>query len=128
MERLQQRIEQAEKALGKLAEVLSFPETEIHRDAAIQRFEFTTEATWKLAQLFLRQEHGIESGSPKSVMRSCFEVALLNEKEASQAIELLDDRNLTVHTYNEGLAETIYKKLNNYHALLKKLVVKIKKT
>jgi nucleotidyltransferase substrate binding protein (TIGR01987 family) len=121
MERLQQRLTQTKSALEKLSEILSFPKTEVHRDAAIQRFEFTTETTWKLAQLFLKTEHGIEASSPKTTMRNCFETGILSEDETSIAIKLIDDRNLATHTYNEDLAETIYSKLGQYLDLLNKI-------
>jgi nucleotidyltransferase substrate binding protein (TIGR01987 family) len=111
MERLQQRLEQAQNALKKLYDVLHVPESEIQRDAAIQRFEFTTEAVWKLVQLFLSELHGLAHNSPKTVMRACFTVGLLDESQVSQALSLIDDRNLTAHTYNEALSETIYARL-----------------
>ena len=31
---------------------------------------------------------------------------------------MADDRNLTVHTYNEGLADLIYSRLRANHALM----------
>jgi len=34
------------------------------------------------------------------------------------ALELVDDRNLTVHTYNEELAQRIFSHLNNYAGLM----------
>ncbi len=37
--------------------------TRVERDAAIQRFEYSFEATWKAAQRFLQIVEGIEVGS-----------------------------------------------------------------
>ena len=42
--------------------------SKIERDAAIQRFEYSFEATWKSAQRFLAVVEGVEAGSPKSTV------------------------------------------------------------
>jgi uncharacterized protein YutE (UPF0331/DUF86 family) len=39
------------------------------------------------------------------------EVGILNEEEAREAMTLVNDRNLTVHTYNEDLANEIFSRL-----------------
>ncbi|ARA93320.1 hypothetical protein AWN76_009195 [Rhodothermaceae bacterium RA] len=38
-------------------------------------------------------------------------VGLLDPDEARQALEMTDDRNRTVHTYNEALAEAIFARI-----------------
>lgn len=92
--------------------------TTIERDAAIQRFEFTFEAVWKAAKQVLYEREGIDMGSPKGVIRSCREVGILTEEQTITALEMVDDRNLTVHTYNEKLAEEIYSRLRVYQDIL----------
>jgi len=89
---------------------------DIVRDAAIQRFEYTFEATWKAAQAYLIRE-GLDAASPRSAIRSSFQVGALSEADA-QALEMLGDRNRSVHTYNEGLARTIFSRLETYAELL----------
>jgi len=49
--------------------------------------------------------------APKSCFREAGSVGLLSEEETVQAFEMIDDRNLTSHTYHEEIAEEIYKKL-----------------
>ena len=61
---------------------------------------------------------GIEAGSPKSAIRACHEAGLLSAAHAEQALAMADDRNLTSHTYNEGLAEAIFKRLSGHLAVL----------
>ena len=52
MDRLKQRIQDAEKASIALGAALEIPSpSELERDGTIQRFEFTFEAVWKAAQL-----------------------------------------------------------------------------
>jgi len=122
MDRLTERIQQTRESLVTFREVLAMDPSVIIRDAAIKRFEYTMEMTWKTAQLYLRTHDGLDLASPKAVTRACFQTELLDEKETSLAILMLDDRNLTTHTYNEKLAESIYKKLNGYCKLLTKWI------
>lgn len=115
MDRLLERLEVAQKALISLQELVYISEpTDIERDAAIQRFETTFEATWKTAQRYLLVVEGLTVGSPKSSIRAARDVALLDDEQAVVALEMADDRNLTVHTYNNDLANTIFAKLLNY--------------
>ncbi|MCL6594505.1 MAG: nucleotidyltransferase substrate binding protein [Alicyclobacillus sp.] len=83
---------------------------DILRDATVQRFEYTFEAVWKAAKQYLSDMEGIDQASPKGVVRSCREVGVLSPADAELALEMADDRNLTVHTYNEELAEDIYER------------------
>ncbi len=119
MGRLEDRLQVAGKALATFCELgLTDADDDVVRDAAIQRFEYTFEAIWKAAKLFLREKEGLEVGSPKGVMRACLQVGLLTEDQVRLALEMADDRNLTVHTYNEELARKIFSRLPDYAALL----------
>lgn len=115
MGRLKERIEVAVNALATLTSLpLGESVNDVVRDAAIQRFEYTFEAVWKAAQLYLREKEGLEQGSPKGVVRACLQVGLLTEDASRLAMVMVDDRNLTVHTYNEVLAQRIYANLKGY--------------
>ncbi len=114
-----ERMETAKRALSSLEAVLREPKSDIVRDAAIQRFEYTYEACWKAAQFFLKHHEGNDISSPKSAIRASFQMNMLSEAEARLGIAMADDRNLTVHTYNEELAEEIYSRLASYADLMK---------
>lgn len=73
---------------------------------------------WKAAQRYLDIREGLNAGSPKAAIRMCREVGLLDDEQAARALEMMDDRNLTVHTYNERVAQHIYANLPRYAALL----------
>ena len=119
MDRLKERIQAALKALNAFNEVLLITNpTNIERDAAIQRFEFSFEACWKAVKQFLYTIEGIDVGSPKGVIRSCREIGILSDDETVLALKMVDDRNLTVHTYNEEIARQIYHHLHQYYQLL----------
>ena len=121
MERLIQRIQVARRALATLQELTPITSpTLVERDAAIQRFEYSTEACWKAAQSVLSTQFGLELASPKSVIRACAQNALLTESDARLAMDLVDDRNLTAHTYNEALAQAIWSRLPNHVSVLQR--------
>ncbi|SDZ84510.1 nucleotidyltransferase substrate binding protein, HI0074 family [Thalassobacillus cyri] len=127
MERLRQRLEAAEKALVAFEKLATLKKpNDVERDAAIQRFEFSFEASWKAAKQYLFEIEGVDVGSPKGVIRSCREVNLLKDEEAILALEMVNDRNLTVHTYNEEVAIKIYSNLHRYYDLLQKWVKRMK--
>lgn len=127
MARLVERMEAADRAMERFSEALSINKpSSLERDAAIQRFEFTFEAIWKAAKAFLLEYEGIEAASPKSVIRSCRELGILSDDEATLALQMTDDRNLTVHTYNEPLAIKIHSRLHDYYGILEKLQDKMK--
>lgn len=107
-----------EKALQRLEEILEKEDTEINRDAAIQRFEFTIELAWKSAQKFLREEE-IICRSPKECLKEAFKFGLI--KDDSHWFDMLKDRNLTTHTYDETTAREIYDRLPEYFEVLKDL-------
>lgn len=115
MDRLMERMKMATKALNAFHEVLLIKHSStIVRDAAIQRFEFSFEACWKAAKQYLYDVEGLDVGSPKGVIRSCREVGIFSDEETVLALKMVDDRNLTVHTYNEELANEIFKNLPRY--------------
>ena len=104
-----------EQSLERLEEILEKEKTIAYRDAAIKRFEFTVELAWKTIQKFLRNQ-GIMCRSPKECLREAFKFKLIEDDPLW--LKMLDDRNLTSHTYNEELAEEIHKRLPIYLNLL----------
>jgi len=119
MERVRERMQTARKALGTLRELTDKSNVSaVERDAAIQRFEYTIEAIWKTAQIFLSEMEGVTANSPKSAVRASWQVGLLDEKNAELALRMCDARNLTVHTYNEQLANSIYRQIREYADVL----------
>lgn len=119
MERLKNRLMTAQKALGTLKELLTDEKPSIIvRDAAIQRFEYSFEALWKSGSRFLRSYEGIETGSPKGTIRGFFQTGYFTDDQTQCGLEMVDDRNLTSHTYNEALSQQIFQKLPEYAALM----------
>lgn len=101
MEKLRLRSETAIKALKTLEEIVDEPYSTIVRDASIKRFEYSFDIFWKLIKDYLRAQEGIECASPKSCFREAFKVGILSEEETVKVLEMTDDRNLSIHTYDE---------------------------
>ncbi|HHE05085.1 MAG TPA: DUF86 domain-containing protein [candidate division WOR-3 bacterium] len=95
-----------EKALKRLEEaILLKEETDIKRDAVIQRFEFTFEILWKVFRRIARLEK-MDCYSPKSCFKIAFNMGLIDDEDAFS--QIIDARNKTVHTYSEEEAKQIY--------------------
>ena len=112
------RLAVARQALKTFDELDLAAQDPIIRDAAIQRFEYSFEATWKAAQAVLRAQFGVAAASPKSVIRASLANGLMDEAQARRALAMVDHHNLTAHTYNVTLAEEIYAALPRYRTLL----------
>ena len=117
-------IKQFEKAVRRLEEVLNMSETDVIRDSAIQRFEFTLDISWKMLKALLEEEKGIICVSPKECFREAYRQGVVNYDE--DWIKFVDMRNETVHTYNEDIAERIYSQLPNALSHFKELLKFIK--
>lgn len=110
-------------ALERFKEVMNEPETALVRDAAIKRFEFTFELAWKVVQKFLSSE-GITCRSPKGCFKEAFKFGVADDNP--QWVIMIEDRNMTVHTYNEAIAKELYDRLKNYIPLFEGLIKKIR--
>ena len=68
---------------------------------------------------------GIECRSPKSCIREFFSAGYLNEEETVILPKMIDDRNLTPHTYREEVAEQLFSKFEKYISQLEKVLYKL---
>ena len=134
MDKFVKQLEDFEKSVSRLEEALRLAEerrnTELYpflRDSSIQRFEFTFEIFWKLVKTAMREFEGVECNSPKSCMRELFKNQYVSEEEVRKLLEMVDDRNLTTHTYNEELAEELFKRLEAYAELMRSVVGRLRR-
>ena len=115
---IQLKREQTERALASLLELvpqyLESKENIILRDAMIQRFEYSTEAFWIFLKAYLLTEHNLSANSPRDVIRTGLKAKLFSEEISKELLQMLDDRNLTSHTYVEELAESIASRIPAY--------------
>ena len=123
-----------EKALHRLADahakVIKYRDTDYYeyfRDSSIQRFELCVELMWKTIKKFLEEYEGITCRSPKGCIRELFSVGLISQDDALKLLQMIDDRNMTVHTYHEEVAESIFQNLGTYIELMNAVLGAIKK-
>lgn len=112
-----------QEATAALKEVLQKPKDEFMRDSAIKRFELVFDLSWKTIKAFL-EEKGVECVSPLLCFREGYRQGLIAYNEAW--VDMVKTRNKTVHTYDERLAEEIYKKLPDVLILFQELAEKLK--
>ena len=75
----------------------------------------------------MKEHEGVISASPKATLRDSKKVGLLNDSETEQALEMIDDRNLTSHTYQAEIAKMLFKRLPNYSKLMKRILKRVEK-
>lgn len=119
------RISQLTSALARFDEVLAQPKNSFMRDSAIQRFEFTADLAWKVLQSVLEERFGLKANAPKTAARLAHENGLIADLPSWLA--MIDDRNLTSHSYDEEIAEKIYEQLPRYASLARSLLADIKR-
>lgn len=110
------------KAHKRLRDVLAQPYNEFIRDSAIQRFEFTFELFWKILRLYALRD-GVEVNSPRSSIREAFRLHLIDEENLYLA--MLESRNMASHTYEEEIADEIYKQLLKYSVEMENTVNRV---
>ncbi len=108
-----------ERAFSELEGYLQLPVTH-QRDKAglIQGFEFTFEVFWKTFQK-LAPAAGLEASSPRESLIAAARLHLISPDEAPHWSQMLRDRNLTSHTYNEATANSIFAHLPAYLRLIR---------
>jgi len=115
-----------EKALAKLSIALNktIEDDRMNIDASIQRFEFTIELFWKLLKRLIESLGG-EVSFPKEVLREAYRANMISDEQTW--LLMLEDRNQTSHTYDEELADKIYKNLYSYYPVMQQTYDKLKK-
>ena len=99
--------ENFEAAFGKLAEFKKlYDGSEIHRAGVIQAFEFTFEQCWKAIQKKAGLE-GLNLASPKKSIEWAMTNGWIPATKESKWIEMMNDRNLTSHTYRDQTAREV---------------------
>lgn len=86
-------------------------------DGTLHRFEFCLELFCKTLKSILSDIHGIDINGPKLVLQQAYTSHIINDEITW--INMLKDRNLTSHIYNQKVAEEIYKKVKTYVPFLR---------
>ncbi len=101
-------------------------ELSVISDALIQRFEFTFELAWKLLKESVEFQGSQPIRSPRQAIKEAFQMGLISNGEAW--IDMLGDRNLCSHTYDEAVVSKINQKIHSHYSnMLKSIIPTIEK-
>lgn len=87
----------------------------IYRTGVLGQFNLTFELAWKTLQAVLRMHSvmGAETGSPREILKLGFKVGFIDIKDEQAWLDMLKDRNQSVHIYNESDADDIVSRIFN---------------
>ena len=107
------KLEKLLNALSSLEQIYDKPmrEDRSNVDATIRRFEFTFELYWKCLKDFF-SEKGLGVNYPRDVLQQAYADKFINNEKLW--LEMLKDRNLTSHTYDQELADRIFSAIKKY--------------
>lgn len=124
--RWRQRFYNFEKAYKLLSQYIHKPiETELERAGIVQFFEISFELAWKVMKDYLEAQE-FQVKSPRETIKQAYQIGLIEDGHIW--MDGLADRNLTVHTYDEKLAEKMVGDIEKiYFPQLEKLYEKLAK-
>lgn len=82
---------------------------DIIKEGVIQRFEYTHELAWNVMKDYLNEIGGIKVLGSKDSTRQALAGQLITHGEVW--MEMIQSRNQTSHTYNEEVADGIFRKI-----------------
>ena len=123
-EMLNDKLANFSKALLRLKEGLLESGYALSLDGTLQRFEFTFETSWKAMKKFLLVE-GFDCSSPRDCLKKAFQSGYIKNEKIW--LDMIKDRNLSSHIYDEKDAKAIYDRVKqNYKSEFEKLEVFLK--
>lgn len=119
--RWKQRYSNYIKALDLLENALKIEHPDVvQRAGIVQFFEMCSELSWKLLKDYLEEQGFIDINTPRNAIKKAFEIGLIEDGHAW--MDLLVDRNLSVHTYDEEKALNLDALIHSkYHPLFNQL-------
>ncbi len=117
------------RALERFREALARKEAleqegfgDIFLDLAVKRFEFTYEMSWKAVRRCL-DFLGIEAKYPRACFKEAYALGLLTNE--SVWLEMIEQRNLTSHVYNQDEVVGILVRLDEFCLNFEELLVRL---
>ena len=127
--RLDLRIQQYEDAVGNFSESLSIDLKGLSekiidsiKSGRAQKFEVCVELLWRTLKSYLWEINGIDSKSPKQVIKEAYNQDVFSVQEYEHVMGMLDDRNKLSHIYEKEQFEAIYLRIINAYPVLIKVL------
>ena len=123
--RWKQRFSSYKKALAQLTKFIDKGElNELEEQGLIQSFEYTHELAWNLLRDYLRAQGNQDIYGSKDATRLAFKLELIEDGQGW--MDMIRDRNLTSHTYNEDTAASIAANITErFFSLLNSLKIRM---
>ena len=104
--RWQQRFSNYRKALERLEDFMKPPAlNDREQQGLIKAFEYTYELAWNTLRDLLRSQGNASLLGARDSLREAFRLGLIEQGETWML--MIQDRNLTSHTYNRSTADAI---------------------
>jgi nucleotidyltransferase substrate binding protein (TIGR01987 family) len=114
--RWKQRFDNLNRALAQLKSALeahqAMPENELIVIALIKAYEFSFELSWKTLKDLLAW-NGVDARLPREVLKQAFATGLIDEGQLW--IDMLEQRNLMAHTYDQARALQAAELITNHY-------------
>ena len=104
--RWHQRCQNYMKALRQMGRFFQQDQlNELEEQGLIKAFEYTYELSWHKLRDYMQYQGNTQLHGSRDTFREAFNLGLISEGE--RWMQMLQDRNLTVHTYNQETARKI---------------------
>jgi nucleotidyltransferase substrate binding protein (TIGR01987 family) len=104
--RWMQRFDNYQNALSQLRKFIDKGElNEFEEQGLIKAFEYTHELAWNVLRDYLRDKGNQTIHGSRDATREAFKLGLIHDGDSW--MDMIKDRNRTVHTYNEETAREI---------------------
>lgn len=124
--RWKQRLQNFKNALANLEEAVQLSQvrklSKLEKQGELKAFEFTFELSWNVMKDYLTQQ-GISGiiGS-RGAFRTAFQNGLITGGE--KWMDMIDDRNLISHDYDEKTADAVTERIAGYAELFRSFAQK----
>ena len=124
--RWKQRFEHYEKAFFQLQRFMAKESlNEFEEQGLIHCFEYTYELAWNLMKDFLNYQGITGITGSRDAIRQAFNKDLIHN--GNEWMQMVDDRIITVHSYNEKTTKLIEERINKvYFSLFSDFYIKMK--
>ena len=124
--RWEQRLQNYMKSMRHLEDALQIPDPDIVQKAGIIHFfEMSFELAWNMVKDYLEEQGFVDIRSPRGALKKAFETGII--EDGHDWMDLLVDRNLSAHTYDEQKATDMEQLIHNrYFPLMKALLISFK--
>ncbi|WIV12029.1 nucleotidyltransferase substrate binding protein [Proteiniborus sp. MB09-C3] len=123
-----QRFSNYKKAFIQVKEALELMETrnlsKLEKQGLIQAFEYTYELAWKTLRDFLESKGNTDIYGARDAVKEAFKLGIIENGEVW--MQMIKNRNLTSHTYDENTADGIIMLIEDmYFAEFNRLRIKM---